>query len=654
MLKKRMITLLMSVAMLFTFMPAMAFAEAEESSEQQANESSMVKAEGVTAEESIGSKDALEAVDDEDVKPTSIKFIPASDFEFKTTEGRTELDLVHNGNSFVVGYSDGNYKTFKPVEYEVNDGDNGSFYTVGWFLDGETGKESFTFGTEINDGADSEFKSGENKVRFTCGDDPIVYTDYFTVTAEVKPVALDFIPADGVTFWGYETANILDSGAFFTLGNKFIVTYSDNTTKTFTYRNVDYELNGNTISENGYYENGVEINADNVAALFQRFGDYIPAGVLKRGDNEIRFQLQYDGGTVYTTKTYNAIGKPYAVSMSFSPNTVDAEITPYGDDIFVDVPGSYFTIQFSDGSTKIFRYGAIPIPGKEDTHYGFACDGEELMWEIDETKLQEGPNTRTLYVYGLRPIDNTSDSAVLKYNVTVNAAKPSTPPARHTKHSLVKVAATKATCQASGIKAHYKCSECGELFTDKNGKKATSFKKLTVKKTKHVFKKKNLTNEYLKSAASCTKPAVYYYSCKICGQKGKKTFKSGKALGHDFVAGNITKATAKKDGKKASKCSRCGKTNKGVKIPKTSKVFSLNKKSVRYTGGGKEKDAINVRIKAGKFPLGSQEFFVVYGEPVYDKNGKGSGTVTVNFKPECKYYSGTLKLTYKITKVPKK
>ena len=147
MLKKRMITLLMSVAMLLTFMPAMAYAEAEESSEQQANESSMVKAEGVTAEDSIGSKDALEAVDDEDVKPASIKFIPASDFEFKTTEGRTELDLVHNGNSFVVGYSDGNYKTFKPVEYEVNDGDNGSFHTVGWFLDGETGKESFTFGT---------------------------------------------------------------------------------------------------------------------------------------------------------------------------------------------------------------------------------------------------------------------------------------------------------------------------------------------------------------------------------------------------------------------------------------------------------------------------------------------------------------------------
>ena len=68
----------------------------------------------------------------------------------------------------------------------------------------------------------------------------------------------------------------------------------------------------------------------------------------------------------------------------------------------------------------------------------------------------------------------------------------------------------------------------------------------------------------------------------------------------------------------------------------------------------KEKDAISVRIKAGKFPLGSQEFYVVYGEPVYGKNGKGSGTVTVNFKPECKYYSGTLKLTYKITKVPKK
>lgn len=44
---------------------------------------------------------------------------------------------------------------------------------------------------------------------------------------------------------------------------------------------------------------------------------------------------------------------------------------------------------------------------------------------------------------------------------------------------------------------------------------------------------------------------------------------------------------------------------------------------------------------------------VSYSEPVY-KGKKSKGTVTVKFKPECKYYSGTMTLTYKITKAPKK
>ena len=227
---------------------------------------------------------------------------------------------------------------------------------------------------------------------------------------------------------------------------------------------------------------------------------------------------------------------------------------------------------------------------------------------------------------------------------------------KNDKH-VIKSISKAATCLESGIKKHYECTVCHKMFKDAAGKKELTkkeIKKLTIKKKKHNFKKKNKSDEYLKSSATCTKAAAYYYTCSMCGVKGKKTFKSGKALGHDFVAGNITKATAKKYGKKASKCSRCGKTSKGVKIPKTSQVFSLNKKSVAYTGSGKEKDAISVRIRAGKFPLDSKEFYVVYGEPVYGKKGKGSGTVTINFKPECKYYSGTLKLTYKITKVPKK
>ena len=44
-------------------------------------------------------------------------------------------------------------------------------------------------------------------------------------------------------------------------------------------------------------------------------------------------------------------------------------------------------------------------------------------------------------------------------------------------------------------------------------------------------------NEYrLKSAATCTSPAVYYQSCSTCGAQGTDTFTNGEPLGHDYGA----------------------------------------------------------------------------------------------------------------------
>ena len=44
-------------------------------------------------------------------------------------------------------------------------------------------------------------------------------------------------------------------------------------------------------------------------------------------------------------------------------------------------------------------------------------------------------------------------------------------------------------------------------------------------------------NEYrLKSAATCTSPAVYYQSCSTCGAQGTETFTNGELLGHDYGA----------------------------------------------------------------------------------------------------------------------
>ena len=293
------------------------------------------------------------------------------------------------------------------------------------------------------------------------------------------------------------------------------------------------------------------------------------------------------------------------------------------------------------------------LPG--ETHYAtVAIQGVEATGGVAVKIKGEAPHKHTIEVKGKKDATCTSkgytgDKVCSVCGQTVEKGS-ETPVLSHNIKSVSKA----ATCQETGLKKHFECTNCHNMFKDASGSKELTdkeIKKLTIKKKKHSFKEKS--GQYLKSAATCTKPAVYYYTCKMCHQKGKKTYKAGKKLGHDFVSGNIKKATAKKDGKIAAKCSRCGKTNKGTKIPKAGKIVVLNKKSVAYVGAGGEKALIKVVVKNSKYPLSAKEYNVTYSEPVY--NGKKSkGIVTIKFKPECKYYSGSMTLTYKITKAPKK
>ena len=52
----------------------------------------------------------------------------------------------------------------------------------------------------------------------------------------------------------------------------------------------------------------------------------------------------------------------------------------------------------------------------------------------------------------------------------------------------------------------------------------------------HSFTAETAEEQYLKSAATCTSPAVYYQSCSTCGAQGTEIFTNGKPLGHDWGA----------------------------------------------------------------------------------------------------------------------
>ena len=211
----------------------------------------------------------------------------------------------------------------------------------------------------------------------------------------------------------------------------------------------------------------------------------------------------------------------------------------------------------------------------------------------------------------------------------------------HTEPAYVGLKA--ATCQGTGLKAHYECSRCG-AYMYKNGKllNAKAKKKLVIGKKAHSYKKKVTTDKYLKSKATCTKKAKYYYSCK-CGRKGKKTFAAGKALDHSYVL-TLKPATAGSDGSIINKCSRCSKKKKTV-IYKASKV-SIPKKyrSVAYKGNNAEKTTVTVKNRKNKTI--SRAYYDLKFENDYVNK---EGTAVITFKGN---YSGTINLKYKITGIP--
>ena len=107
-----------------------------------------------------------------------------------------------------------------------------------------------------------------------------------------------------------------------------------------------------------------------------------------------------------------------------------------------------------------------------------------------------------------------------------------------------------ATCEQDGTKTA-KCDRCDatDTIADVGSKKA------------HSFNSQQTTKEYLKSEATCTAPATYYYSCSGCGEKGEETFAYGNPLGHDLVEHPAKVATCTEIGWAAYEtCTRCDYT----------------------------------------------------------------------------------------------
>ena len=132
-----------------------------------------------------------------------------------------------------------------------------------------------------------------------------------------------------------------------------------------------------------------------------------------------------------------------------------------------------------------------------------------------------------------------------------------------------KTEAKAPTCTQPGNDAYWHCTDCGKYFADKNGDMDTSkaydtndrFLKSALG---HDFTEKLVDDAHLKTGATCTASAVYYYDCSRCDTHSTAdTYSYGDPLGHDFTE-KVTDAAHLKSAATCTEsavyyydCSRC-------------------------------------------------------------------------------------------------
>ena len=157
-------------------------------------------------------------------------------------------------------------------------------------------------------------------------------------------------------------------------------------------------------------------------------------------------------------------------------------------------------------------------------------------------------------------------------------------------HTLTAVAEVPATCETAGVKAHWKCSVCGKLFSDAEGKTETTLEKLTIPATGHAYGEpvwkwtddfkatatftcandpshvKNVTatvTNAVTTEATCETDGVRTYTAKVTFEGEDYTDTKTEpvpAKGHTLTAVEAVPATCETAGVKAHwVCSVCGK-----------------------------------------------------------------------------------------------
>ena len=195
--------------------------------------------------------------------------------------------------------------------------------------------------------------------------------------------------------------------------------------------------------------------------------------------------------------------------------------------------GSWTTTKAATCTASGTEKRTCTICGKTETRTTAALGHNYAIKTVEPTCTAQG--------YTMHTCSRCGDS----YKDTYVAAK------GHTWNSGVVTKA--ATETEKGVKT-YTCTVCG----------ATKTEEIPILEHTHKYDQKNTSSAYLKSAATCTAAAEYYYSCS-CGEKGTSSFTSGSALGHKYTT-KVTAPTCTAQGYTTHTCSRCGDSYKDTYV----------------------------------------------------------------------------------------
>lgn len=356
--KKRIWAILLSVAMIITMLPAMAFAEEEVSAE----EGQVLTEEGAAAvEEEPVLTEAAAAT----AEPVSVTWDGA--YPLRGTIGTYTIYNLDTPDqaAVVVVFSDNSIRRYVCTSSPVDGDDECRFLDESLDAQDDWDEEGACAFVLVDEEENEAFAEGANdgvrmlvNVPYEEGEE----VSYKTLTTTVDvicsydryPLSAEFIPAEGFTPKAYIGYNYLDTSSFYGEGNAFKV----------MYKGYDADGNVSEFPNYFYYAKGTNVAGEAVEGFF-RTSDGSTGDVnkpsfelaegkeaeLKNGSNEVEFEYE---------EFVDELGKPVRVKF-----TIDVNVKEHN--AYANYPVYGFTGKVIQPTFKVFDSEDRLIPASEYT-----------------------------------------------------------------------------------------------------------------------------------------------------------------------------------------------------------------------------------------------------------------------------------------------